>query len=303
VPCRLLCEPARNPTRALRARLTTTIAGMTTSGDLDVNGFDTGALLALAHEAAAAAARLLVERRPPGALEVTSTKSSATDIVTVMDQAAERLLVDHIRGARPDDGFVGEEGTNEAGSSGVSWVLDPIDGTVNYFYAIPAYAVSVGVRVNAEVVAGVVSNPATGEVWSARRGHGAELNGRRIRVNPPVALDLAMVGTGFGYESSRRARQADVLRAVLPRVRDIRRIGAASLDLCAVACGRFDAYFERGLKPWDLAAGGLIAAEAGAIVGGLHGRIAGEELVIAAPAGLFEPLEALLRSVDAASDG
>jgi myo-inositol-1(or 4)-monophosphatase len=264
---------------------------------------DTAALLALAQEAAAAAARLLVERRPLGALEVTATKSSATDIVTVMDHAAERLLIEHIRAARPNDGFVGEEGADETGSSGVTWVLDPIDGTVNYLYSIPAYAVSVGVRIGDEVVAGVVSNPASGEVWSARRGQGAELNGRRVHVNPAVALEMAMVGTGFGYESARRARQAEVVRAVLPRIRDIRRIGAASLDLCAVACGRLDAYFERGLKPWDLAAGGLIAAEAGARVGGLAGRPADENFVMAAPAGLFEPLEELLRSVDADSDG
>jgi myo-inositol-1(or 4)-monophosphatase len=254
---------------------------------------DTSELLEIALAAAQAAAELLRDR-PPGALEVTATKSSATDIVTAMDQAAERLLVEHIRAARPDDGVLGEEGAAEPGTSGVTWVLDPIDGTVNYLYGIPTYGVSIGVRSGAEVVVGVVCNPATGEMWTARRGHGATLDGRPIAVNPVTDLSMALVATGFGYESSRRARETEVLRAVLPRVRDIRRAGAASLDLCALACGRVDAYYERGLKPWDLAAGGLIAAEAGARVGGLGEREAGEDLVVAAPPAIFGQLEALL---------
>ena len=259
-------------------------------------------LLEIALSAASAAAELLRERRPPGVLEVTATKSSATDIVTAMDQAAERLLVEHIRAERPDDGFLGEEGAAEPGTSGVTWVLDPIDGTVNYLYAIPAYGVSIGVRSGPDVVVGVVCNPATGETWAARRGHGATLDGRPITVNPVTDLAMALVATGFGYESSRRARQAEILCAVLPRVRDIRRAGAASLDLCALACGRVDAYYERGLKPWDLAAGGLIAAEAGATVGGLGGREAGEDLVVAAPAALFGPLADLLAGQTADRD-
>jgi myo-inositol-1(or 4)-monophosphatase len=267
-----------------------------------VTDVDTADLLALAEDAARTAGRLLVERRPPGDLQVTKTKSSATDIVTEMDQAAERLLVEHIRAARPDDGFLGEEGSDEAGRSGVTWVIDPIDGTVNYLYEIPAFAVSVGVRVDGEVVVGVVHNPVTGELWAARRDHGATLNGRPIRVNAAPDLAMALVATGFGYRPARRARQAEVLRAVLPQVRDIRRFGAASLDLCGVACGRVDAYYERGLAPWDLAAGGLIAAEAGARVEGLRGRPAGEDLVIAAPPGLFAPLEELLAGLDADQD-
>ena len=254
----------------------------------------TAELLGIAQGAARAAAELLHAGRPAGAIAVTATKSSATDIVTEMDQAAERLLVEHISAARPDDGFLGEEGADEAGTSGVTWVLDPIDGTVNYLYGVPFYAVSIGVRAGSEVVAGVVCSPATGEMWSARRGHGADLDGRAIRVNPVSDLAMALVATGFGYEASRRAKQGTVLRAVLPRVRDIRRAGSGALDLCAIACGRVDAYYERGLKPWDLAAGGLIAAEAGARVEGLGGRSAGEDLVIAAPPGLFEALEAIL---------
>lgn len=263
---------------------------------------DTAELLRIAQHAARSAADLLQERRPPGVLEITATKSSATDIVTEMDQAAEQLIVEQIRAARPGDGFLGEEGAADEGSSGVTWVIDPIDGTVNYLYGIPAHAVSIGVRIGPDVVAGVVCNPATGEMWTARRGFGAELDGRPIRVNPVSELAMALVATGFGYQASRRARQAEILRAVLPLVRDIRRFGAASLDLCAVACGRVDAYYERGLKPWDLAAGGLIATEAGARVEGLGGRPAGEDLVIAAPPGIFGRLEALLGEQSADRD-
>lgn len=263
---------------------------------------DSADLLALAEDAARAAARLLVDRRPEGDLEVTATKSSATDIVTEMDKASEALLVEHIRAVRPDDGFLGEEGSDVAGSSGVTWVLDPIDGTVNYLYAIPGYAVSVAARVGDDVVAGVVVNPVSGELWSARRGHGARLDGRPIEVNSAPELAMALVATGFGYDPRRRARQADILRTVIPQIRDIRRAGAASLDLCAVACGRVDGYYEQGLKPWDLAAGGLIAREAGARVEGLGGRPAGEDLVVAAPPGLFERLERLLAELGADRD-
>ncbi len=263
---------------------------------------DSAALLELAETAARAAARLLVEGRPPGDLEVTQTKSSLTDIVTVMDEASERLLVEHIRAERPDDGFLGEEGSAETGTSGVTWVLDPIDGTVNYLYAIPAFAVSVGVVAGGDTVAGVVCNPVSGETWTARRGHGARLDGRPVRVNPAPELPMALVATGFGYDAKRRTQQAEIVREIIGRVRDIRRIGSAALDLCALATGRVDAYFEQGLKPWDLAAGGLIAEEAGARVEGLGGRPPGADLVVAAPPGLFEPFEAMLAELGADSD-
>jgi len=258
-------------------------------------------LLALAVGTATEAARLVVEERPRAGrdLEVAATKSSATDIVTVMDQRAERLVVDRITDARPDDGFLGEEGAATEGTSGVTWVVDPIDGTVNYLYEIPAYAVSVAARIGDQVVAGAVVNPVTGETWTAVRGQGAWLGGEPIRVNVPPELAMALVATGFGYAAQRRARQAEVLRSVLPVVRDVRRAGAASLDLCALACGRVDGYYEQGLKPWDLAAGGLVADEAGATVGGLRGRPAGESMVVAAPPGLFEALESLLSDLDA----
>ena len=256
-------------------------------------------LLDIAVEAARAAAHLVVTDRPAGRLDVAATKSSATDIVTEMDRAAEALLVERILGRRPDDGVLGEEGGARSGTSGVTWVLDPIDGTVNYLYGIPAYAVSVAAQVGDDVVAGAVVNPVSGEMWTAVRGGGAFLDGSRIRVNEPVELAMALVGTGFGYEPARRARQADVLRALLPRVRDVRRAGAASLDLCALACGRLDAYYEQGLKPWDLAAGGLVAREAGAVVAGLPGKDAGEALVVAGPPGLYEPLAAALADLGA----
>ncbi|MCY7373707.1 MAG: inositol monophosphatase [Spirochaetaceae bacterium] len=258
-----------------------------------------GNLLEIALDAAAAAARHIVEDRPRGPLEVTATKSSVTDIVTVMDQQAERLVVERIRAGRPEDGFLGEEGAAVEGTSGVTWVIDPIDGTVNYLYEIPSYAVSVAARVGDQVVAGAVVNAVSGETWSATRGRGAWLDGRPIRVNAAPELAMALVATGFGYGVARRARQARILGTVLPRVRDVRRAGAASLDLCALACGRLDAFYEQGLQPWDLAAGGLVAEEAGATVGGLQGRPAGEAMVLAAPPGLFDEMAALLAELAA----
>jgi myo-inositol-1(or 4)-monophosphatase len=263
------------------------------TADAAAEGPDTAPLLELAEQIAREAGRLIVEQRPRS-LTVAATKSSATDIVTEMDEASERLLVSRIRAARPDDGVLGEEGAERAGTSGVTWVVDPIDGTVNYLYEIPSYAVSVGVRVGGEVVVGVVVNPVSGEVWTARKGAGAFLDGQPVRVNTAPDLSMALVGTGFGYDSAQRERQAQWLTRVLPRVRDIRRAGAASLDLCALATGRLDGYYEQGLKPWDLAAGGLVAREAGATVAGLRGGVAGEAFTVAAPEPLFGQLARLL---------
>ena len=265
-------------------------------------------LVDLAEDAARAAGRLIVSQRPDE-LSVTATKSSPTDVVTAMDTAAEELLVETITAARPDDGVLGEEGSGRPGTSGLTWVLDPIDGTVNYLYRIPAYAVSVAVVSGPPepgrwtVVAGCVHNPVSGETWTAAAGAGAFLDGQRIEVNRGVPLETALVGTGFGYRRERREAQARVLAELLPAVRDVRRAGAASLDLCAVASGRLDAYYERGLKPWDLAAGGLVAAEAGADVGGLDGRAAGEEMVVAAAPELAAPLRELLAELRAADGG
>jgi len=230
---------------------------------------------------------------------VAATKSSATDIVTEMDRRSERVIVDRLLAARPDDGVLGEEGADHEGTSGITWVVDPIDGTVNYLYEIPSYAVSIGASDGDGPLVGVVVNPVSGETWTAVRGGGAFLDGRQLRLAEPPPLEMALVATGFGYGRNRRARQAEILRSVLPVVRDIRRAGAASLDLCALATGRVDAYYEQGLQPWDLAAGGLVATEAGAVVTGLRGRPASEALVVAAAPGLVEPLTALLSDLAA----
>jgi myo-inositol-1(or 4)-monophosphatase len=231
-------------------------------------------------------------------MAVSATKSTPTDVVTDADTAAEALIRDRLLAARPDDGLLGEEGGSVAGRSNVVWVVDPIDGTVNYLYGLPEYAVSIAAQVDGATVVGVVHHPTSGQTWTAIRGQGAVLDGRSIRESGCDRLDRALIATGFGYDARRRARQADVLRHVLPKVRDIRRAGAASLDLCAVASGLVDGYYERGLAAWDLAAGCLIAEEAGAVVAGISGRAAGPDLVIAAGPALFPALHDLLQPLE-----
>ncbi len=253
---------------------------------------DLDALVSLAREVAAEAGRVLLHDRPRD-LRV-GTKSTPTDVVTEMDTRAERLLVERIGAARPDDGFLGEEGADRPGTSGVRWVLDPLDGTVNYLYQLPVWAVSVAAEVAGVVVVGVVEVPVLAETFVAVRGAGATRNGQPVHPSGCDRLEQALVATGFGYDSARRAHQAEVVAQVLPRVRDIRRYGAASVDLCSVACGRVDGYFERGLAPWDLAAGSLVATEAGALVAGLHGAPASGELVVAGGPGVFGPLHDLI---------
>lgn len=261
------------------------------------------------HEVAIAAAReagVLVLEGRRGRIDVAATKSSATDVVTEMDRASEALLVDRLLSQRPDDGILGEEGADHVGSTGVRWVIDPIDGTVNYLYGLPEWAVSVAAEIDGIVVAGVVEAPALGETFVATKGRGARLHDRYgvhdHRVNDPVPLEQALVATGFGYRPERRRAQARVVEQVIPRVRDIRRGGACSIDLCSVAAGRVDAYFERGPMAWDLAAGGLVATEAGARLEGLHGRRAGEDLIVASGAGLFPALHDLLAENRADAD-
>lgn len=230
------------------------------------------------------------------------TKSTSTDVVTAADRAAERLLVEGIRSARPGDGILGEEGAEQDETSGVRWIVDPIDGTVNYLYGIPHWAVSVGIEIDGTTEVGVVFDAAKDELFCAIRGNGAWSNDRPLRCTMPPDLSQALVATGFGYDARRRAAQARLLPRLIPAVRDIRRMGAASLDLCALAAGRIDAYYEQGLEPWDMSAGLLIAAEAGAQVGGLRGRPPGAELVVAASPTVFEPLRALLADMDADHD-
>lgn len=264
---------------------------------------DPAALLTLAETTAREAGAMVYQRREAvERMDVAATKSTPTDVVTESDTAAEALIRDRLLAARPDDGILGEEDGRTAGSSGVDWVVDPIDGTVNYLYGLPHYAVSIAARVDGVVVAGVVHNPASGETWTATAGGGAYLDGRAISVTGCDQLGMAMVGTGFGYDAQRRARQAAVLLELVPVVRDIRRAGAASLDLCAVAAGRLDAYYERGLQPWDVAAGALIAEQAGATVTGLHGAAPGEDLVLASAPGVVDELRALLERLGADRD-
>jgi myo-inositol-1(or 4)-monophosphatase len=265
---------------------------------------DLPALLALAVDVAHQAGQLIRDRRAAvERMAVATTKSTPTDVVTESDTAAEALIRERLLTARSNDGLLGEEGGSVPGQSGVVWVVDPIDGTVNYLYAIPQYAVSIAAQVNGATEVGVVHNPATAQTWTAIRGQGAVLDGRPIGESGCERLDQALIATGFGYDAGRRAHQAEVLRHVLPRVRDIRRAGSASLDLCAVASGLVDGFYERGLAPWDLAAGELIAQEAGAVVAGLRGQVAGPELVIAAGPALFPALHDLLEPLGPDRDG
>lgn len=258
-------------------------------------------LLDLAVRVAADAAETAYRMRSAAITEV-DTKSTLTDVVTAADRAVERQVIAALRLARPGDAVLGEEyGDNGFARAGqVRWIVDPIDGTVNYLYGLPQYAVSIGAEVDGEVVAGVVHNPATGAVWTAAKGHGAFHDGRRLRGSRATELSQSLVATGFAYLAERRAHQGRVVAALLPQIRDIRRLGAASLDLCAAAEGTVDAYFEKGLAAWDLAAGGLIAREAGLLVTGLSGVDPGPDLVLAAPPAIHGPLHDLLVRLDAA---
>jgi myo-inositol-1(or 4)-monophosphatase len=262
-------------------------------------------LLALARDIALKAGAFALEARRAG-VEVAATKSTPTDIVTAVDRDTEAFIRELILEARPQDGILGEEGATHAGTSGLDWIVDPIDGTVNFLYGIPAWAISIAVVAGPPTpaawtaLAGVVVNPVSGEVFEASAGGGARLGGRDLAVVADVALGQALVGTGFSYSAERRRAQAEVLTDLLPRVRDIRRIGAASLDLCAVAAGRLDAYYEIGLNPWDHAAGALIAREAGATISGLHGDAReSAEFILAAVPGLHGDLLAALREAGA----
>jgi myo-inositol-1(or 4)-monophosphatase len=258
------------------------------------------ALLDLAADAAQQAADLLLDGL--GRTRTTiETKSTATDMVSEMDRASERLIVSTLLAARPDDGLVGEEGSDAPGTSGLRWVIDPLDGTTNYLYGHPGWAVSIAAEDDAGTVAGVVIDPMHRELFSATRGGGARRNGQAIACSPLDEMSKALVATGFGYAAERRRAQAEVLVGLLPRIRDVRRMGAAAVDLCSVACGRVDAYFERGLAWWDLAAGGLIAAEAGALVSAIDGGPAGPDAgsIVAAGPALFNTLRELLRSLGA----
>jgi myo-inositol-1(or 4)-monophosphatase len=259
-------------------------------------------LLELARSIALEAAELAARRRREG-VEVAATKSTIVDIVTEADREVELLIRGLIADARPDDGVLGEEGGSTGGTSGLTWVVDPIDGTVNYLYGIPHYAVSIAVvegepdPLSWEALAGCVANPATGETFTAARGEGAFLGTHAIRVAPAVPLAEALIATGFAYAAGTRAEQGALVARLLPLVRDIRRQGTASLDLCFVAAGRYNAFFERTLSPWDHAAGALIAREAGALVKGRGGDAPSSDFLLAGEPHLARALDDLLREL------
>ena len=236
-------------------------------------------LLLLATDIARAAGELLMARPDVFDLEM---KSSAIDFATQMDLASEKLIVTKILEARPDDGIIGEEGSAIPSKSGVTWVIDPLDGTVNYFYGIAGWNVSIAAKDSDGVQVGVVYAPSINSLWTATKDGGASCNGKKISCNDPVEFNRALIGTGFSYDLKDRADQARIASKLLLEIRDLRRLGAGAVDLCLVATGRLDAFYELGLNEWDLAAGGLIATEAGALVTGRNGQPAGKEMVIAA---------------------
>ncbi|WP_377642172.1 inositol monophosphatase family protein [Oryzobacter terrae] len=269
---------------------------------------DPAALEDVACRVVRAAGRLVVDERPTE-LGV-SSKSSETDPVTEMDQRSQELVLRLLAELRPDDAVLGEEEGGRPGTSGVTWVVDPIDGTVNYLYGIPAYAVSLAAVVGDpstpgawEAVAGAVLGPVTDELFHAHRGGGARLTTpagtRTLRATGATDLSMALVGTGFSYASDVRARQAALLAELLPRVRDIRRHGSAALDLCSVGAGRLDAYYETSLNAWDRAAGELVAREAGAVIGGPVGDVADPDLTWASAPGLADTFGPLVRDLTA----
>lgn len=261
-------------------------------------------LLEVAERVAVEAAELAARLRREG-VEVAATKSSPIDMVTHADRATEDLIRSRLAELRPDDGFLGEESGAEAGSSGLTWVVDPIDGTTNYLYDLPNWSVSIAVVEGDPepgawtVLAGVVAAPGLGEIYTAAAGEGAFLRDRRLAVRAPVPLDRALLATGFHYTQEIRSTQIRVAAGLLPRVRDLRRAGGAALDLAGVAAGRLDGYFERGLNPWDQAAGGLLVREAGGLVTGLGDAAPTDRMVIAGAPAMVAELDAVLTSLGA----
>jgi myo-inositol-1(or 4)-monophosphatase len=220
-------------------------------------------LLDLAVGLARDAGTLLLERFSGGQEQALASKSSPTDLVSEADLASERLIRERLASARPEDGFLGEEGGGQDGSSGLSWIVDPLDGTVNFLFGIPQWCVSVAVADEHGSLVGAIFDPCREELFSATRNGPPLLNDAPVEASSRADLATAMVATGLAYDAQVRARQAEVLARVIPRVRDIRRFGSAALDLAWTAAGRYDAYFERTVKPWDIAAGTLICERAG----------------------------------------
>lgn len=265
---------------------------------IDTSAAFSEALAQLAQDTARTAGDRIRELRSKG-VAVAATKSSDIDIVTAADQESERLVVELLTEARPDDGVLGEEGAGRDGTSGITWVIDPIDGTVNYLYNQPAYTVSIAATVadpagmadGRRAIAGAVYNPRTGEMFDAWEEGGARRNGEPIRISGNRNLATALVGTGFGYTVERKLEQLAALTRLVPKIRDIRRIGSAAYDLSLLASGHLDAYYEIGLQPWDYAAGALIAREAGAQLLGLDDSTQpGTPLLVAAAPGLAQDI-------------
>jgi len=247
-----------------------------------------GELLELAEQIAKKAGELLMSR--PTNFEL-DQKSGVLDFATQMDHESEKLIVSEILAARPDDSIIGEEGANRKGSSGYTWVIDPIDGTVNYLYGIPGWCISIAIKDEVSYLVGVVHVPSFAMTWSARRGGGATCNGKPLRCNEPVELNRALIATGFAYDIERRKPQAKFIAELLPQIRDVRRMGACAVDICMVASGSVDAHFEAGVNEWDYVAAGLIASEAGAKFSYLKGIWDGEKyFVLTAGPSLFASL-------------
>lgn len=251
-------------------------------------------LMHIAGDIAREAGGLLARRLPELRVSV-DTKSTITDMVTDVDRESERLVRGRLLQLRPHDGFVGEEGTSATGTSGVRWIVDPLDGTTNYIYRFPAFAVSIAASLHGDIIAGAVFDAVRSELFTAARGMGAFRDGQRMEMQPSPPLAQALIGTGFGYDPRRRWLQGQVLSQIIPHIRDIRRAGSAALDLCWVAAGRLDGYYESGLQPWDRAAGGLIVMEAGGMIGTLaHDEMPGA--FIATGRDLFPQLVDALRA-------
>ena len=250
-------------------------------------------LVVLAEEVAREAGAQLREAYG-GTRSAVSSKSSPTDMVSEADRAAEELIRSRLAAARPEDGMLGEEGSDSPGTSGLRWVVDPLDGTTNFLLGVPQWAVSVAVQEGEQTLAGAVFDPLRDECWTATRDGDALLDGARIRASERTDLATALVATGFGYSAEVRAAQARVAEELLPRVRDIRRFGAAALDLAWTAAGRFDAYYERGTKLWDVAAGGLICERAGLEVRALAPAPPAEDGILVAPPALIDEIAALV---------
>lgn len=265
-------------------------------------------LRAIAAETATlTAARIRAKRAELGDLwEYTNTKSSSVDPVTIVDTLAEDFIANRLQELRPEDGLIGEEGTGSPAISSVTWIVDPIDGTVNFVYGLPQYAVSIAAAIDGVVVAGAVINVVTGVLYTAARNEGATKylphNDEIVPllVNDVSEVSQSLVATGFSYSSERRAQQAQLLTGILPKVRDIRRMGSAALDLCHLADGGVDVYYEHGLNCWDFAAGALIAEEAGAVVWAPGLSIPGQsgEILYAAPRSIFGDIEELFHAID-----